>query len=201
VSELGEFPQVLPQTDRSLRAAWFGGEPLTYEPAETWTDEFLDWEEQSDLTRARELRPSAGWRTIRAGRATGPLLGGCLETVCWHLKGSDAWVDPSGAILFLEMSEEAPSPADVDGYLTDLEQLGVFEQAVALVVGRPYGYDDAAAEALWEVVAARTDAAGIPVLANGECGHTDPLLTLPLGAEAEVDAGARALRLLEPATA
>jgi muramoyltetrapeptide carboxypeptidase LdcA involved in peptidoglycan recycling len=201
VSELGEFPQVLPETDRSLRAAWFGGEPLVYEPAGTWTDELLDWEEQLDLTRPRELRPSEGWRSIRAGRATGPLLGGCLETICWHLEGSSAWVDPAGAILFLETSEEAPPPAAVDAYLTDLEQLGAFDAAAALVVGRPYGYDAASTETLWEVVAARTEAAGLPVLANVECGHTDPMLTLPLGADAEVDAGARTFRLLEPATA
>jgi muramoyltetrapeptide carboxypeptidase LdcA involved in peptidoglycan recycling len=39
------------------------------------------------------------------------------------------------------------------------------------------------------------------VLANVERGRTDPMLTLPLGADAEVDAGARTFRLLEPATA
>jgi muramoyltetrapeptide carboxypeptidase LdcA involved in peptidoglycan recycling len=201
VSELGEFPEVLPETDRWLRAAWFGDDPIAYEPAETWTDEFLDWEAKADLSRPRERRPSEGWRTLRPGRASGPLLGGCLETVCWHLKGSGAWVDPADAILLLETSEEAPSPAHVDGYLSDLEQLGVFDAAAALLFGRPAGYDAERTETLWQVVASRTAASGIPVLANVECGHTDPMLTLPLGAAAEVDAGARTLRLLEPATA
>jgi muramoyltetrapeptide carboxypeptidase LdcA involved in peptidoglycan recycling len=69
------------------------------------------------------------------------------------------------------------------------------------VVGRPHGYDPASVETLRQVVAARTEAAGIPVLANVERGRTDPMLTLPLGADAEVDAGARTFRLLEPATA
>src|SRR5438874_1314910 len=131
-----------PYTDRFLRAAWFGEEPLRFEPAEEWTDEFLDWREQLDLTRARELRPSEGWITVRGGVAQGPLVGGCLETICWHLKGTRYWPDLEGAILMLESSEEKPSPAYVDSYLTDLEQLGALDAIGGLVYARPYGYDD-----------------------------------------------------------
>jgi muramoyltetrapeptide carboxypeptidase LdcA involved in peptidoglycan recycling len=200
VPELGEFPAVLPGTDRCLRAAWFVGEPFAYEPCDAWTDEFLDWDARADLERPRELRPSEGWVTIREGTARGPLLGGCLETICWHLKGSSAWLDPDGAILLLETSEEAPSPPHVDSYLTDLEQLGVFDSAAALLVARPYGYAADQAALLWEVVARRTEPSKIPVLANVEAGHADPMFTLPFGVPAEVDATRRTLRLLEAPT-
>lgn len=200
VSELGEHPQVLPYTDRALRAAWFGDEALVVEPADVWTDERLDWDVRADLTRPRRLEASGGWRTIRPGRARGPIFGGCLETLCWHLTGSSAWVDPVGAILLLETSEEAPTPADVDAYLTDLEQLGVFDAAAALVVARPYGYGPDEAEVLWEVIARRTESARIPVLADVEVGHADPMATLPFGIESELDAGAGVLRTLEPPT-
>lgn len=193
--ELGEYPEVLPYTARFLCAAWFGEEPLRFEPADLWTDEFLDWNEQADLTRARALRPSEGWVTIREGVAKGPLLGGCLETICWHLKGSAAWLDLAGALLFVETSEEGPSPAHVDAYLTDLEQLGVFDSIAGLIVGRPYGYDEERERTLWRIVEARTREAGIPVVANVECGHTDPMLTLPLGAVARLDAGAGAFEV------
>ena len=195
VPELGEFPRVLAYTDRYLRAAWFGDEAIAFEPAATCTDEFLDWDAKADLTRPRAERASEGWISIRDGVASGPLLGGCLETICWHLKGSSAWVDPQDAILFLETSEEAPSPATVDAYLTDLDQLGVFDAAAGLVLGRPYGYTVEDTRSLWDVVAARTDAAGLPVLANVELGHADPMVTLPLGVGAELDAGGRSLRL------
>jgi len=201
VPELGEFPEVLSHTDRYLRAAWFGDEPVTYEPSEVWTDELLDFNTKSDSMRGRGLRESEGWVTIRDGIAQGPLFGGCLETICWHLKGSSAWISPDGAIFLLEMSEEAPSPAHVDAYLTDLEQLGVFEAAAALIIARPYAYTDDAAERLWEILAQRTEASGIPVLANVEAGHADPMVTLPFGVEAEVDAQQKGFRLLEPPTA
>ncbi|HZT15104.1 MAG TPA: S66 peptidase family protein [Gaiellaceae bacterium] len=200
VSELGEFPRVLDLTDRCLRAAWFGAEPMVYEPATEWTEEFLDWDAQLDSTRARTLLPGEGWVAIRGGTARGPILAGCLETICWHLKGSSAWIDPAGAILLLETSEEAPSPAHVDAYLTDLEQLGVFESAAAVVFGRPKGYAAEDVKLLWEVVARRTETAGLPVLANVDAGHTDPMLTMPIGVEAELDADAPSFRLLEPPT-
>lgn len=201
IPELGEFPKVFPYTDRYLRAAWFDDQPISYEQSDTWTDESLDWNTQTDLTRPRELRKSDGWITIREGAASGPLLGGCLESICWHVKGSPIWIDPTDAIVFLEMSEEAPSPAHVDGYLTDLEQLGVFDAAAGLVFGRPYGYSPADSEALWDVVARRTEASGLPVLANVETGHADPMITLPLGVPAELDTRLKRFRLLEPPTA
>jgi muramoyltetrapeptide carboxypeptidase len=200
VPELGEFPEVLEHTDRYLRAAWFEDAPIVYEPSPLWTDELLDFDQKVDLTRGRELHESEGWVTIRDGVASGPLYGGCLETICWHLKGSSAWTTPRGAVFLLEMSEEAPSPADVDAYLTDLEHLGVFDAAAALVIARPYGYTADDRARLWEVVAARTEAAGLPVLGNVEAGHADPMLTLPFGATAEIDAGRKTLRLLEAPT-
>jgi muramoyltetrapeptide carboxypeptidase len=198
VPELGEFPEVLPLTDRFLRAAWFGDEPLRYEPATAWTDELLDWNERLDLTRPRELRESEGWATVRGGAAEGPLVGGCLETICWHLKGSSYWPDFDGAILMLESSEERPPPSDVDAYLTDLEQLGVLDAIAGLVYARPYGYDDRARETLWSVLA---DHVRCPTLANVDCGHADPMLTLPLGQTVRLDAGARSLETRDAPTA
>jgi muramoyltetrapeptide carboxypeptidase len=197
VPELGEFPEVLPLTDRFLQAAWFGAEPLRYEPAREWTDELLDWNTQLDLTRPRTLQRSEGWVTIRGGVAEGPLLGGCLETICWHLKGSAYWPEFGGAILMLESSEEMPAPAAVDSYLTDLAQLGVLDSIAGLIYARPYGYSEAEREGLWRVLETH---ARCPTLADVDCGHTDPMLTLPLRQRVELDAAARTLATLEPAT-
>jgi muramoyltetrapeptide carboxypeptidase len=185
---LAEYPSVLPYTDRWLRAAWFGTEPLRFGPAEQWTEEILDFDQKLDLTRPRRLEPSAGWVVLREGTAEGPIIGGCLETICWHLKGSSAWIDPGGSIYLLEMSEEAPSPEHADAYLTDLEQLGVFESCTGLIFARPMGYDPDGTEQLWNVVVRRTEASGIPVIANVECGHTDPMLTIPLGVPSRMTA-------------
>jgi muramoyltetrapeptide carboxypeptidase len=200
ISQLGEYPNVLNYTDENLRAAWFGDQPLDFSPAAEWTEEFLDWDQQKDLERARELRPSNGWVTVRPGVAEGPLIGGCLESICWHLKGSSLWPDFAGTILILETSEEAPSVAHLDAYLTDLSQLGVFDAVAGLIVARPAYYSEEDANALWNVVESHTAAAGIPVLVNVDCGHTDPILTLPLGLPVVLDAGARVFRTTAPIT-
>lgn len=186
--EPAEYPRVLPYTDRWLQAAWFRGEPLDYEPALEWTQELLDFDTKADLTRPREMQPSEGWVTINAGRAEGIILGGCLETICWHLKGQADWIVPQGVIFFFETSEESPPPEHVDSYLTDLEQLGVFETCTGLLVGRPRGYSVADRHTLWEVVGDYARRAGIPALGNVDCSHTDPMLTLPMGVAATLDA-------------
>ena len=196
-SSLAEYPTVLPYTDRWLRAAWFGTEPLRFEPAAEWTDELVDFDAEPP---GRSLRPNPGWLTLREGAAEGPLLGGCLETIAWHLKGSPAWLDLDGAVLFLETSNEAPSPAHVDSWMTDLEQVGAFDAAAALVFGRPANFAPSEVDTLWTVIEERTAASEIPVLANVDFGHSDPMLTLPLGANARVDAGARRFEVTEPAT-
>ncbi len=61
-------------------------------------------------------------------------------------------------------------------------------------------YSGDRAEILWRIVDERTAAAGIPVLGNVDLGHTDPMLALPLGALARVDAGRHEFGLVEPAT-
>jgi muramoyltetrapeptide carboxypeptidase len=196
---LAEYPGVLPYTDHHLRAAWFGDAPITFEAAPEWTDEILDFDRQLDLTRPRRLVRSEGWVALHDGIAEGPLIGGCLESICWHLKGRDEWPDLSGAVLMLETSEEAPSPAHVDGYLTDLAHMGTFDDIVGLILARPAFYSPEDMDSLWRVVIEYTGA--LPVLANVDCGHTDPMLTLPLGAQVRLDAGARIFATLEPATA
>jgi muramoyltetrapeptide carboxypeptidase LdcA involved in peptidoglycan recycling len=200
VTSLAEYPEVLPLTDRSLRAAWFGDEPLRFEASTDWTDEFLDFNTQADLTRPRALRRSRGWQWLHPGSGEGPVLGGCLESLCWHVTGSPEWPDLTGAILLLETSEEAPGPGDVAAYLVDLRRLGVFDAIAGLVVARPMNYAPKDVAALWEVVRDATTGYGFPVLANVDCGHTDPMLTVPLGVPARLDSATQTFATTRPAT-
>jgi muramoyltetrapeptide carboxypeptidase len=67
------------------------------------------------------------------------------------------------------------------------------------VLARPYGYDLAHTLRLWALVAGWTQAADVPVLGNVDCGHADPMLTLPLGVHARIDATAKVFEILQPA--
>ena len=200
VTSLAEFPVVFEQTERSMRAAWFGDGPIEYEPATEWTDEFLDFGTKADLTRARERMPGDGWVWLHHGVAENPIFGGCLESLCWHVKGSAEWPDLEGCVLLLEPSEDAPSPAEVSSYLTDLRRLGVMKQISGLVFSRPINYRVEDVPTLWKVVRDATDGLGIPVLANFDCGHSDPMLTVPFGAEVRLDSSAGSFATTGPAT-
>ena len=85
----------------------------------------------------------------------------------------------------------------MDSLLTDLAALGVLDAIAGLVYARPYGYDVAERELLWRVLARHMRA---PTLANVDCGHTDPMLTLPLGQTVRLDADARTFETLEAPT-
>jgi len=187
VTSLAEYPKVLELTDDCLRAAWFGDHPIQYREAAEWTDEFLDFGQKDDLKRARHTRPGDGWIWLHPGTTKGPIFGGCLETLCWHVKGSAEWPDLDDCVLLLEPSEEAPSPATVAAYLTDLRRLGVMSRICGLVFSRPVNYRPDDVATLWTVVRDATAGFGIPVLANFDCGHTDPMLTVALGVEVQLD--------------
>ncbi len=195
LSELAEYPEVLPYTGEWMTRAW-SRDWAPFEPVGEWTDEFLDWAEKRDLGRPREMNAASGWRCIRPGTAQGPLMGGCLESIAWHLRKSEIWTEPTGAIFFIESSEETPSPEYVDAYLTTFERDGLFDAVAGLIVARPYGYTDDDKEVFFEVIERRTEDSGIPILADVDIGHTDPMLTLPMGAMASLDAAARFLTLI-----
>ena len=97
-------------------------------------------------------------------------------------------------MLLLEPSEDAPSPGDVASYLTDLRRIGVMEQIAGLVFSSPTNYRADDVPVLWNVVRDATENLGIPVLGNFDCGHTDPMLTVPLGVEVRLDSDHRIVR-------
>ena len=138
-------------------------------------------------------------RTIRPGRARGPLLGGNL-TVLSAIMGSRYLPPWEGAILFLEdVGEEIYR---VDRMLTQLKLAGVLDQIAALVFGkctdcRPgNGFGSLTLD---EVLEDHLRPLGIPAWRGAMIGHIDDQLTLPLGIQAEIDATAGTIRLLEPA--
>ncbi len=199
LTDWAEFPE-MPAFAResALRAIGVAAPMGDLAPSAWWTEERLDWSTGEDVTRPRRREPSTGWRWLRNGTAQGPLVGGCLESL-QHLRGTPWWPDWTGAILFLETSEERPSPDDVDGMLMDYENMGVLDRITGLVVARPYGYSDEDRTRLYDVIVERTARFGFPVLADTDTGHTTPLQTLPIGCHALLDSACNRFAIIEAA--
>lgn len=201
-SDLSAFPYTKTWAERLL-SGWYG----VYNAAERWTEDITDWNApdfEGEMTRSKHFHPG-GWRWLQGeGRAEGHLIGGCAE-VLEMLKGTPWWPEPAlwrGAVLFLETSEDSPPPQQVEYWLRNYASQGILGEAAALLIARPRGYTAAMKSQLWEAaqkVLAEVGREDMPVVADLDCGHTSPLMTLPLGCRIAVDAEKREIEGLEPA--
>lgn len=199
MTDLAEFPAPLDYTIEYMEKVICRTEPIgVVEPADMWTEEFLDWEQKIDLTRPRLMRESEGWTWLKGGLARGRLIGGCIESM-EHLRGTPYWPDLSGAILFFETSEDAPDPEWVDAALQDYENMGALGQISGLLFGRPMRYSQDKRAELRSVLLERTKQYGFPIIADMDFGHTSPQVTLPIGCMAEIDVRERRFEIVESA--
>lgn len=140
------------------------------------------------------------WRTrpIRGGKASGRLLGGNL-TVLTALLGSPYLPDFTGAILFLEDVEEGEYR--IDRMLTSLKLAGVLGQVRGVVFGQctkcqspgpSYG-----GFTLSQVLQQHLEPLGVPAFEGSFFGHISDQFSLPEGCEAEIDADAGTIRVVE----
>jgi muramoyltetrapeptide carboxypeptidase len=133
--------------------------------------------------------PGAGLvasRSIRAGRASGPLLGGSLALLA-HLQGTPFAPRLDGAILFIE--DVGEKPYRIDRYLAQLRLSGALDHVAGLAVGQLTGCDDAGVLAA-DVVREVALALGVPAIEGLPAGHEDANFALPLGARATLVAPA-----------
>lgn len=185
MSELAEYPDVLPYTAyHAWRAISVPRPPGALKPARMWTQALVSWEAEAP-PRERRMQVSGGWRWLREGSAIGRLMGGNL-TALVSLAETPFWPDWAGAILFWEETEE--SLASVERMLMHLRLAGVFDLIRGMVVGRPaYLQGESEEGTLAEVVLDVTAGYAFPILAEVDLGHTDPMLTLPIGVKAALD--------------
>ena len=140
--------------------------------------------------------------SITDGKATGPLVGGCLLDFIFTI-GTPWEPDLDGAIFFFEDSGSAP--IQIDRALLYLHQIGKLDNVLGIVVGELAGCEwfnftsAPRSKTLEDVLTDRLGGLGVPVLYNLPLGHGGTLATLPLGVQATVDAGARMLTIDEPA--
>lgn len=172
-----------------------------------WTVEHLDWGNPELQTKVRSLSPCTGWNYLQGkGTHRGHLLGGCVE-VLEMLKGTSLWPTPAqwrGAILFLETSEEGMPASALTYILRNYAATGILKNLSGLLIGRPGGQLDPATfkdydAAILQVVRLEEGLSSLPVVSTMDFGHTDPMLTLPYGIQAEIDCDQRTVSILESA--
>jgi muramoyltetrapeptide carboxypeptidase len=174
--------------------------------------------ETTDFTRERELAVLGGdvtgpvppdpddpyVRAIAPGRATAPLVGGCLWLLLQTL--ATPWaLETEGAILFFE--DTLAPPYYVDGQLTQLRHAGKLDRIAGVVVGEmhrcDYGdlprdvSDWRATKSIEDVLDKHLAPLGVPVLYRLPLGHGKHLASIPLGVRYTLDADQRTLTVDE----
>lgn len=203
LTQFAENPKIISYTEMYFKKALMMNQPLgKIRPSTQWTDEILDWFEKEDLKKPRKMKKNKGWKWLRRGKAEGKILGGCITSML-HLRGTEYWPDFSNSILFWEIPEsgddftKGEKVENIDSYLTDLELSGVFENIKAMIVGRFFGYSEQQKKKAIKVIQKRTSDYEFPILMDTDIGHSDPMITIPLGVKIKIDSSKNILDIKE----
>ncbi len=164
-----------------------------YKPT-IWTDEYIPWEEQS---RAKEERINQ-WKILSEGKATGRLIGGNLSTMMGSWGSEYMPKIEEGDILLIE--DSLKPAAIVERNFAFLKVNGIFDKIGGLLLGKHELFNDQDSgkkhyEILQEVMG-KTNY-DYPIIAEFDCCHTHPMMTLPIGANISIDTQRDCIRINE----
>lgn len=203
MTQFGEHPRIFDYTLKYFNHTLSeekGRTNYKIEPSEFWTEEFLDWFKKEDEKRPRKMQKNNGYEWLRKGKVRGELLGGAIPSVN-HLAGTKYWRNPKNKIFFLDIPEghvvsEGMPLQEVDSYLADLNNLGVFDSISGLIIGRPYHYSSKQLKELKQIILNYASKKNCPILYNINIGHTDPIITLRYGSIAELNSNTNTFRIV-----
>lgn len=179
-TQFGENPEILNYSKDSFwNECILPTHARVIDPSKEWTEEFLDWFEQKDVTRPRFLQKNNGYKLIRHGQATATITPTCVMSVN-RLAGTKYWIDPSDKVMILDVLL-SPGELDfglLDAYLTDLSNIGVFDNLKGLLISRLAGFSPKDEAHFYERLDELTRDTPYPIIANFDIGHTDPINTV-----------------------
>lgn len=207
MNEFGEYGSMFAYTQNAVRDILFSdSRGYEYMSSPFWSDEYTPWCEENRNHQKKMRLEEHGYEVLQGeGTVSGPLLGGCLD-VLMMLNGTSVW--PSleewkDAILFLETSEDKPSPQFVKYTLRNLAAQGILKVIKGILVGKPQQevYYEEYKETFLQVISGEEKLTGLPVFYNVNFGHASPIGILPYGIQTELNCKEKKITFLESATA
>ena len=166
--------------------------PHELKKPDIWTEEYIQWEDQD----RSKIGSTNEWITVYKGIARGRVIGGNLDTMT-GIWGSEYMPEiQQGDILFIE--DSLKDAATVERSFSLLKLSGVFDKVSGIILGKHELFDDCNTgrkpyEILLEVLGDKQ----IPFLADFDCCHTHPMITLPIGCKIELDATNKKISIIE----
>jgi muramoyltetrapeptide carboxypeptidase len=186
--QFGEFPEMQAFTRDSFQtvAQKIGsGEKYFFPKSDQWTEEMLLWDKED--SRARAIEKNDGWKIINVGKTKGKLIAGNLNTLT-KLIGTPYLFDLDDAVLFLE-DDDCESPATIRRMLLQLKQADLLGGIKGFVFGRFQKKSGVTEEKIKNIFEVLYESATVPIIMGVDFGHTDPIISLPIGGDVEIDTG------------
>lgn len=168
-------------------------EPFEIKPSDSWTDDkwYMNQKERNSIK-------NDGWLVINEGKAQGTILGANLCTFNL-LQGTEYFPEfPENTVLFIE-DDEMSNAVTFDRDLQSVIHQSGFENVKGIVIGRFQKVSQITNDLLIQIIKTKKELNNLPVMANVDFGHTSPMITFPVGGEAnlEVENGKIKLEILK----
>lgn len=142
--------------------------------SKTWSDD--SWYIDQDN---RNLINNEGYFILNKGEAEGVIFGGNLCTFNL-LQGTEFIPNISNSIIFIEDDDKVKAH-DFDRDLQSLIHQPNFSKVKGLIIGRFQKKTGINFNKLKYIIESKKELKGIPIIANVNFGHTNPIITFPIG--------------------
>jgi muramoyltetrapeptide carboxypeptidase len=172
-----------PGVDYSLdffRKCVFFEKPYEILPSKKWNDDEWYKKNQGGINFMDNL----GYLVVNEGSTEGTLLGGNLSTLNL-LQGTEYFPDIRGSILFIEDDYESKA-VNFDRDLQSLIHQPGFSEVKGIAIGRFQKASEMTDDKLIKIIKTKKELDNIPVIANLDFGHTQPMITFPIGGKVKL---------------
>nr|WP_312753297.1 LD-carboxypeptidase [Bacillus mobilis] len=194
VPSFGEFEPFVDYTYNYFAETLLHDQVLPYNIKQPlfWSDEFINWEMK---TEEKERRHN-NWISVTNGQATGRIIGGNLNTIEGIWGSTYMPSIQEGDILFIEDSSK--NAATIERSFSFLKINGVFDKVSGILLGKHEQFDDCGTNRKpYEILLEVLQNQSIPLLADFDCCHTHPMITMPIGLQVNMDATNKTIHILE----
>lgn len=155
---------------------------ISIESSKIWSDDAWYKDQEN-----RNFENNNGFLAINKGEAEGRIFGGNLCTFNL-LQGTEFMPNISDSIFFIEDDDMAGSffGVEFDRNLQSLIHQSNFDKVRGIVIGRFQKNTDMTIEKLKYIIATKEELKKIPIFANADFGHTNPMITFPIGGTAKI---------------
>lgn len=161
----------------------FSDDSFEIKPSEKWSND--SWYKNQD---DRKFMINEGWWVLNEGSAKGISAGGNLSSFKL-LFGTEYMPSPKNSILFLEDDNFTENDVgEFDRQLQALMHQKDFKKVRALLIGRFETGSKMTRELLTKIITSKNELKNLPIVANMDFGHTDPMFTFPIGGEVRINA-------------